>query len=808
MKPKSSILALTALASLMAGAAHAAPVISRLTPPSALFSFNDPSPPYIARFLPGQRFDFDATVQPDSGQTITKVEFKVNGVSLGLSSPARGANAAGLLANSVCVAKRAVSFTRPGVYTFTATATQSDSQVITKSGNFEVVNLNARLPGQSGSLVKAKNIIFCIGDGMGIAHRTAARIMLQGVQQGKALGQLAMDKMPNVALINTHSLNSIVTDSSPGAACYSTGNKSNNNQHGVFPDDTTDNFDNPRQENIGEFFYRTQGKTLGIVTTSDVFDATPASFATHTQNRGAGTGICDQYFDERNSTGLRVLMGGGRKWFLPSTTNGSARSSSTDYAGSDVQGAWNVGGGVLDSTRDLLADFTSAAKGNFYYAPDKTGMDNMPAGTERLLGLFAMSQMNVAKDKIDKRRGNSTIVDDYGFPDQPMLDEMTDAALKVLSTNKKGFVLMVEAASIDKQAHNMDSERWMLDTIEFDHAIEKCRQFALKNPDTLVIVTADHECAGVNIIGASTVDNATLTARAATPGIGAGADSDGDGTVDTAVSAAAIATSGSPVVYSATATLATLSAGQVVTSTNFPVGTKVLSPVLRIANGSTAVSTTLTVPSSAGVQVGAHIAGGTIPSNTTVVATPTATTITISAAATAAATNITFTVQQITLDQNATASGADTLGVPADVVGLRTGVVGLYESASFPQYSIAADGYPVSTDPDYKMLIGYAANADRYEDWLTNSKPLVDTQQPQSILNTLSAASYPATPLNRDTTGGFLVTGQIPGTSAAHTASDIPLSAMGRGASLFGGVMDNTDVFFQAVKAVVVGAPK
>ncbi|MFZ4594579.1 MAG: alkaline phosphatase, partial [Verrucomicrobiaceae bacterium] len=93
MKPKSSILAFTALASLMAGAAHAAPVISRLTPPSALFSFADPTPPYVARFLPGQRFDFDATVQPDVGETITKVEFKVNGVSLGLSSPARGANA-------------------------------------------------------------------------------------------------------------------------------------------------------------------------------------------------------------------------------------------------------------------------------------------------------------------------------------------------------------------------------------------------------------------------------------------------------------------------------------------------------------------------------------------------------------------------------------------------------------------------------------------------------------------------------------------------------------------------------------------
>jgi len=665
MKPKSTILAFTALASLMAGAAHAAPVISRLTPPSAFFSFSDPTPPYVARFLPGQRFDFDATVQPDDGKTITKVEFKVNGVSVGLSSPARGANATtvpALLANSVCVAKRAVSFSRPGVYTFTATATQSDNATVTATGNFEIVNISARLPGQTGSLVKAKNIIFCIGDGMGIAHRTAARLMLKGAQQGKSLGQLAMDKMPNVALVTTHSLNSIVTDSSPGAACYSTGNKSNNNQHGVFPDDTTDNFDNPRQENIGEFFYRTQGKTLGIVTTSDVFDATPASFATHTQSRSAGTGICDQYFDERNSTGLRVLMGGGRKWFLPSSTTGSARGNSTDYVGSDVQGAWNVAGGILDATRDLLADFQSATKGNFYYAPDKTGLDNIPAGTERLLGLFAMSNMNVAKDKIDKRRRNSTIVDDYGFPDQPMLDEMTDKALQVLSTNKKGFVLMVEAASIDKQAHNMDSERWMLDTIEFDHAIEKCRQFALKNPDTLVIVTADHECAGVNIIGASKTTNADLTVR----------------------STSALGTA----------------------------------------------------------------AGG-----------------------------------------------------PREIVGL-------YEDAKFPQYTILTDGYPQSTDPDYKMLIGYAANADRNEDWLTNAKPLIDTQQPTAIQTVLTTNGYPAAPTNRDAEGGFVITGQIPGSSAAHTASDIPLSAMGRGASLFGGVMDNTDVFFQAMRAAITGAQK
>jgi alkaline phosphatase len=453
-------------------------------------------------------------------------------------------------------------------------------------------------------------------------------------------------------MVITHSLNSIVPDSSPGAACYSTGNEANNNQQGVFPDDTADRFDNPRVELIGEYLARTQGKSLGIVTTSDVFDATPGAFGTHTSDRGAGTGICDQFLDEAaNVGGLRVLMGGGRKWFLPAGTPGSQRNNVNDYVlPADLATAWGVPVGALDTNRNLIADFQAAG---FAYAPDATTLNTVPANTDRLLGLFSFSNMNVAKDKIDKRRGVSTVVDDYGFPDQPMLDEMAAKALDVLSRDRDGFVLMIEAASIDKQAHNMDTERWILDTIEFDRAVEVCRQFAAQNKDTLVIVTADHECAGINIIGGSRVSNASLQTRA--------------------------------------------------------------------------------------------LSGG----------------------------------------------GA---------AQLRNGVVGTYESAGFPVYQIAADGYPLTTDPDFKMLIGYAANADRYEDWLTNPRPLRDSQQPFNGVPPLN--TYPSGPLARDVTGNFLVTGQIADSVAAHTGSDIPLSAYGPGSELFTGVMDNTDVFFKAMGAV------
>jgi alkaline phosphatase len=465
----------------------------------------------------------------------------------------------------------------------------------------------------------------------------------------------------------TSSLNSIVTDSAPGMQNYVTGNKAANNQEGVWPDDTTANFDNPRVEYMAEFLARTQGKKLGVVTTADVFDATPASMAVHTQNRGAGTGIVDQFFDERESNGLTVLMGGGRKWFLPSPTNcpaegcgnasgfnGSARSASSDYElPADIATAWGVPAGALDAGRDLIADFQGAG---WSYAPDKAGMMAAP-NNQPLLGLFSLSNMNVALDKIGKRRGTSNVVDDYGFPDQPMLEEMTDKALKVLDRQSPdGFVLMVEGASIDKQAHNMDSERFILDTIEFDKAIAVAQKYAKSHPGTLVLVTADHECAGVAVIGGSRVTDAELQTRIAT----------GQGTAQ-----------------------------------------------------------------------------------------------------------------------------------------VRNGVVGTYETAGFPNYALAADGYPANTDPDRKMLIGYAANADRYEDWRTNGQPLRDSQQPGNGAAPLN--TYPNGPLNRDTAGNFLVTGQIPDVVAAHTANDIPLSACGRGASLIGGTMDNTDVFFAVMQGVIGG---
>jgi alkaline phosphatase len=239
----------------------AAPRVSRLTPPSSLFSFGDAQSPMISRFLPGQRFDLQATISPDAGQTIVGVQFYVDDDVVPGPITLVRATVTGLPANTVVATLRAYANLTPGIHRLRVSTTQlPNAQSVIATGNFEIVAMTET------SLPKAKNLIFMIGDGMGLGHRTAARIVLNGISQGKPLTPLAMDTFPVTGIVQTASLNAIVTDSSPGASCYSTGNKNDNNEEGVFPDDTLDAFDNPRMEYMGEYLARTQGKSLGIIT--------------------------------------------------------------------------------------------------------------------------------------------------------------------------------------------------------------------------------------------------------------------------------------------------------------------------------------------------------------------------------------------------------------------------------------------------------------------------------------------------------------------------------------------------------------
>ncbi|MBK6313695.1 MAG: alkaline phosphatase [Blastocatellia bacterium] len=618
------------------------------------------TPVDTARFVKDQRFDIRVEFTPAPGHSLTAVTLAIDGVAQPISISALDAN----LGNSI----RGYSTSAVGPHTITASAVDSlDSTAAFGTCRFEIVDV-------AGEKRKYRNVIICLGDGMGTGHRTAARIVRHGYTAGKANGRLAMDEFPVYGMVMTSSLNAIVTDSSPGMSCYTTGNKSANGQQGVYPDNTSSAFDNPRVEYLGEFARRRLGKVVGIVTTADVEDATPGAMAAHTSNRGAGTGICDQFLDESElsngrGNGIAVLLGGGRRWFLPASAPGSARSADTDYQlDSAVADQLGVPTGALDPERDLLANFRSRG---FVHAGSATELEVAAANpdTRRLIGLFALANMNVAYDKIAGRRASARPAEtsDTLPRDQPMLDEMTRAAITVLDRNRRGFMLLVEGASIDKQSHLMDADRAIWDTIEFDDAVRACREFADRDGNTLVIVVSDHECSGFSAIGA--LKRTTAEMRA-------------------------------------------------------------------------------------------------LPSD---------------------ATNF------------APASAAN----PSPA---RQTAVGLYTEAGFPNYVIAPDGYPETADPDYKLVIGFGANGDRFETWIDDSASRAEPSG--SSVDECDTARHVGLSESRGdgATNGYFIRGQIPGTQAAHTATDVPVCAFGgKAAALFGGVQDNTDVYFKLMRALLGG---
>lgn len=238
-----------------------------------------------------------------------------------------------------------------------------------------------------------------------------------------------------------------------------TGHKSRVNALGVYADRTPDSQDDPKVETIAEAMRRETGKSIGIVTTSEIQDATPAALVAHTRKRSDKADIVGMMYDVKPE----ILLGGGSAYFLAKDVPGSKRKDDKDY----IQ-LFKDAGYALATSKGELA---SSAQSN----------------QDKLLGLFHTGNMDVTLDREFLKKGT---VDK--FPDQPGLVEMTQTALDRLSKNPEGFFLMVEGASIDKMSHPLDWDRSLIETIEFDKAVGVARDFAEKNPDTLIIVTGDH----------------------------------------------------------------------------------------------------------------------------------------------------------------------------------------------------------------------------------------------------------------------------------------------------------------------------
>jgi alkaline phosphatase len=308
---------------------------------------------------------------------------------------------------------------------------------------------------------RARNVILFIGDGMSPAHRVAARILSKGIVEGKSPGKLAIDDMPHMALVATAGTDSIITDSANAMSAYVTGHKTAVSAMGVYADRTRDPFDDPKVENITSLVQRRHAMAVGIVTNTEIEDATPAAMVAHTRRRAEYDRIVGQLYAARPD----VIMGGGRANFLPKSAPGSKRRDETDY----------------------IARFGEAGYPLALTAGEMTSLAGS-ANVTRLLGLFHTGNMDGALDRKILKRGTVS-----KFPEQPDLTEQVSAALQVLSRNPNGFVLMVESGMIDKYTHLLDMERAVYDTIMLDNAVRLARDWAhARADDTLILVLADH----------------------------------------------------------------------------------------------------------------------------------------------------------------------------------------------------------------------------------------------------------------------------------------------------------------------------
>ncbi|KXN68393.1 alkaline phosphatase [Conidiobolus coronatus NRRL 28638] len=328
----------------------------------------------------------------------------------------------------------------------------------------------------------AKNAIFFIGDGMTANMITAARTLSRKSIHGKYFNKLHLDNLDYIGQILTHSVDSIMTDSANSASAYNSGHKSAANALGVYPDSSADEFDDPKVELLGELAKRRTRRNggpmgVGITTTAEVQDATPAAVFAHTRRRDNKKQITDMFIHgSKNFTGpvaADVYLGGGGAYFHAEPGTGKSLNKQNYY------------------------DIYAKEKGyNVVY--DKHELAKAPSD-KPLLGIFHQGNMNVwldrnvfadgLKKKKDHPKGNNATAEA-----QPGLVDMTKKTLEILKNRSpNGFFAMIEAASVDKQMHVYDYHRSLAEIIELDNAVNYAVEWAKKNdPNTLIVVTADH----------------------------------------------------------------------------------------------------------------------------------------------------------------------------------------------------------------------------------------------------------------------------------------------------------------------------
>ena len=304
-----------------------------------------------------------------------------------------------------------------------------------------VIASETTVKGQRLSLIAdqpIKNVIFMIGDGTGIAQLYSGQLQEVGPN-----GYLHAQRLPITGIVKTHAEDDLITDSASGATAYSCGIKTKN---GVIAQDSDGN----ECVTLLELSQKAGMKT-GLIATSGVTHATPASFATHIDSRNKYSEIAEQLVESE----VDVILGGGLEYFLPLDSAGSSRADQLNLLSNFEERGYSI---VLNRQAMIEED------------------------SDRIVGFFSPGGLP-SKNRI------------------PSLSEMTSKAVENLSSKENGFFLMIEGSQIDWGGHANNTPYVLREVKDFDDAIGVVLSFAEQNPGTLVIITADHETGGMTING-------------------------------------------------------------------------------------------------------------------------------------------------------------------------------------------------------------------------------------------------------------------------------------------------------------------
>jgi alkaline phosphatase len=320
---------------------------------------------------------------------------------------------------------------------------------------------------ESGSRRRAKNVIFFVGDGMGVSTVTATRVFSVGLD-----GQLVLDQFPYTALSKTYSADSITPDSAPTMTAMMTGINTNQSVigygAGTEPNDFNKDGDGEAPWTLLEMA-KARGMRVGVVSTAEITHATPAATYAHINQRNNQNDIALQAlptattYNHRLRGGLDLLMGGGRRHFVPSTVK-------------DEEGDT----GARTDGRDLRAEFQKAG---YRYVWNQTQFDQLEPSSLPVLGLFERSHMEFDYDRPKDLGG------------EPSIKDLTVRAVHLLEAATRqrgqGYFLHVEAGRIDHAHHAGNAYRALTDTQALDDAIGAAAQI-VDLRETLIIVSSDH----------------------------------------------------------------------------------------------------------------------------------------------------------------------------------------------------------------------------------------------------------------------------------------------------------------------------